>query len=132
MYSVYAIKHGHMWNIEFYQHSNGRIPFREFIDNLNEVSELPNVRNALDQLAEHGHNLRRPQVEYLQDNIYELRVKTIHGQIRCLYFFYDRTTIIVTHGFHKKSSSVPKTEKQRAMEYRSNYLSQQGNKNEPK
>lgn len=118
-----------MWEIEFYKHSNGRIPFKEFVNGLNKADDIAYIQNALKQLAEHGYKLDFPHVNFLKDDIYELRVHTRNGQFRCLYFFYDGSKIVVTHGFQKKTRKVPAGEKERAMEYRRNYLAQhQGKK----
>ena len=81
--------------------------------------------NALEQLAEHGYHLDRPHVAYLRDDIYELRVKTRNGNFRCLYFFYHRERIVVTHGFKKKTQKTPEAEIQRAVEYRRDYYQSQ-------
>jgi phage-related protein len=112
-----------MWEIEFFEKENGHCPVEEFLDGLSPKKDLPYIDNAMNQLEELGYKLRRPQAAPLQDGIYELRVKTINGKFRFLYFFYDRNKIIITHGIKKKTGSVPQPELDHALEYRSIYYS---------
>jgi phage-related protein len=111
------------WDVEFYERSNGRCPAREFFATLTDPAF---VRRALDRLAIYGHKLDRPHVAYLRDQIYELRIRTTDGQLRFLYFFFDGQTIIVTHGFRKKTSAVPPGEIETAIRHRADYLSRRG------
>jgi phage-related protein len=39
-----------------------------------------------------------------------------------LFFFFDGDKIVITHGFVKKSHSVPDAEIDRAVDYRKDYL----------
>ena len=113
-----------MWEIEKYIRDNGRCPCQDFLDQLNVASELPYVTRAINQLMEHGFNLKRPQAAYLRDDIYELRIKTINRQIRILYFFFERRKIILTNGLIKKSERTAETEIEKAINYRKNYMEQ--------
>jgi phage-related protein len=69
--------------------------------------------------------LQRPYAAPLGDGIYELRAKTINGQFRFFYFFFDGKKIIITHGLHKKTRAIPRSEIKQAKQYRSNYLESQ-------
>ena len=42
----------------------------------------------LRRLAEVGHELRRPEADYLRDGLYELRARQGHVNYRILYFFH--------------------------------------------
>jgi phage-related protein len=110
------------WQIELFELPNGRCPVKEFLETLNPKSDLPYIYNAFKQLEEHGYKLDRPLSGFLEDGIYELRVKTINGQFRFLYFFFHRDTIVVTNGLHKKSQKVPVDAIKKAKEYRAVYL----------
>jgi len=66
--------------------------------------------------------LAKPQyVSSLGDKIYELRVTFAHYEPRVLYFFNNRD-IVLTHGFLKKTRTVPREEIERAKGIRSEYL----------
>jgi phage-related protein len=115
-----------MWEIEFFITDNGRCPTKDYFEELSEKKDLPYILNALDQLSEHGYKLDRPKAAFLRDEIYELRVKTINGQFRFLYFFFDGNRIIVTHGFKKKIRKVQTKDIEKAKEYRKIYYLRKG------
>lgn len=59
----------------------------------------------INRLVECGHELRRPEAEYLRDGIYELRVRHKHVNYRLLYFFSAQQAIL-SHGI-TKDDKVP-------------------------
>jgi len=67
-------------------------------------------RVLLGRLAETGHELRRPTAEYLGDGLYELRAKDLRVNYRMLYFFHQRWTTVLTHGFTKQTGAIPERE----------------------
>jgi phage-related protein len=117
-----------MWKVEFYKNRNGRCPTEEFLDSLSIGIDIPFIHEDLDRLAQCGNTLTRPQADYVTDGIYELRTKTRSGQIRFLYFFFHRETIVVTHGFQKKERNLKLREIKKAQAYREDYLTQQNEK----
>ena len=62
-----------------------------------------------------GHELRRPEADFLRDNIHELRVALRGIQYRMLYFFSGGQAII-THGLIKQGDEVPPKEIDLAIE----------------
>ena len=56
----------------------------------------------IERLAELGHELRRPEADYLRDGIYELRWALGHVPYRLLYFFHGREAIVLAHGLTKE------------------------------
>jgi phage-related protein len=115
-----------MWEVEFFEKENGRCPVEEFLAELSPKKDLPYIYNSLKQLEEHGNLLRRPHVDYLKDDIWELRVKTINGNFRFFYFFFDKDKIIITHGIKKKTAAVNPKEIDRAKEYKAGYVERKG------
>lgn len=71
-------------------------------------------RAAVARLALLGHELRRPESDYLRDNIYELRVRLGTVNYRLLYFFHGRTVSVVAHGLTKESA-VPASDLKQAI-----------------
>lgn len=120
-----------MWDIEFYRATDGNCPTEEFLDGLSKSTDLPFVWNDLNRLEEFGNELRRPQADYLERDIYELRTETPSGQIRLLYFFFFREKIVISHGIRKKQK-VPKNEIDRAVANRNDYFDRHKRKVEPK
>src|SRR5690348_18212243 len=56
----------------------------------------------IDRLAQMGHELRRPEADYLRDGIYELRASYQGVHFRMLYFFHQQEAIVVSHGLAKE------------------------------
>ena len=62
-----------------------------------------------------GHELRRPEADFLRDGIYELRVSLRGVHYRILYFFHGTVAAVVSHGLVKEHV-VPPKEIDRALE----------------
>jgi phage-related protein len=75
---------------------------------------------ALTRLEELGHELRRPEADYLRDDIYELRVRFQSVNYRMLYFFHGRVATVVSHGVTKEKQ-VPAKEIQTAIERKARF-----------
>lgn len=116
-----------MWEVEFYESPDGDCPTKEFLESLNKKSELPYVTHAIDNLREFGNNLRRPQVDFLEDGIYELRIPVRRKQIRLLYFYYFQDSIIISHGL-RKEAKVKKADIEKAKKHKADYLSRHARK----
>jgi phage-related protein len=85
----------------------GDAPLLEWMDRLpSRVQAKCLVR--LERLRELGHELRRPEADYLRDGIYELRVAYHTQNYRMLYFFYRDRRVVVSHGLVKERSVPPK------------------------
>ncbi len=67
-------------------------------------------RSCAERLRELGHELRRPEADYLREGIYELRAKYQRVNYRILYFFAGRQAVVVTHGILKQVAAVPAKE----------------------
>ena len=109
------------WEIEFYETRSGRCLTQEFLDSL-EAKELVLTMHGMERLETYGPTLRRPHVDYLRDDIYELRVRVPGGNLRFFYFFFDGRKIVMTHAIKKKTAQVPPNEIDRAIAYREEYL----------
>lgn len=101
------------YEVEFYVDDKGRCPTDEFLDSLPE-KHLARVHAYLDLLEQGGPNLARPYADALADKIRELRPAFGRHEYRLLYFFSGRT-VVITHGFLKKSDKVPGNEIERAL-----------------
>ncbi len=103
-----------------FQEDDGSIPVRDWLDELPRKAQAKCVA-AMTRLELLGHELRRPEVDYLRDGIYELRVGLGGVNYRLLYFFHGRTAVVVSHGLVKKRV-VPPREIHRAIERRTRFL----------
>lgn len=98
-----------------YQKRTGECPTDEFLDSL-PVKVRAKLEKWIEQLEIHGPNLPRPFADSLRDKIRELRVRFGQMNYRFLYFFSGKS-IILTHGFMKKTSQVPDEEIEKAIFY---------------
>ncbi len=95
--------------VVIYCETDGTAPFLNWFDRLSEkVQDKIVVR--LERLGELGHELRRPEADYLRDDIHELRVKAQSVNYRVLYFFHGRQMVVLSHGFSKQQAKVPAKE----------------------
>ena len=92
-----------------YRESDGNVPLLDWFDEL-VPKALAKCRVRLERLAELGHELRRPEADFLRDGIYELRVKHAGMNYRMLFFFHGREAVVVSHGFSKQEARVPPRE----------------------
>jgi phage-related protein len=104
--------------VVIFQEDDGSVPFLEWLDELpDKVRTKVIVR--VERLAECGHELRRPESDFLRDGIHELRIGYAHANYRLLYFF-DEGEAVVSHGITKEKE-VPKREIERAIKRRQQY-----------
>ena len=69
----------------------------------------------LQRLADLGHELRRPEADYLRDGVFELRLRLQGINYRMLYFFAGQIAAVVSHGL-TKGRIVPIQDIERAIE----------------
>src|SRR5271170_5758491 len=93
------------YRLEFYRSARGGCPAREFLEALEERPRMK-VAAWLGLLQEKGPALQRPYADVLEGPIRELRVSFGRLEIRLLYFIHSKS-IVVTHGFLKKTQQVP-------------------------
>ncbi len=89
-----------MPKIIFYKEEDGTIPLLEWFYGLPEKA-LDKCTAKIERLEEQGHNLRRPDADYLQEGIYELRIRFQSVNDRILYFFFERTAVVLSPGLTK-------------------------------
>jgi phage-related protein len=100
----------------FFREADGTAPAVEWLIQLRKENAraFAKCRVRLARLAEMGHELRRPEADYLRDDIYELRSRLGTVNYRVLYFFYGRNFAIVSQGFTKEAE-VPNREIEQAI-----------------
>ncbi len=76
----------------------------------------------LARLEELGHELRRPEADFLRDGIFELRAAYQGVQYRMLYFFSGKAFVVISHGLVKEQT-VPPKEIDRAVERKKKFES---------
>ena len=79
----------------------------EFIESLEE-STIAKALHTIDLLEEFGSQLGMPHSKKVVQRLFELRVRG-EQEIRILYVFH-KSSIVLLHGFMKKSQKIPKKE----------------------
>ncbi len=88
-------------HVVFYQEEDGTVPVLEWLDALPPKAQ-DKCRVKIERLHELGHELRRPEADYLRDGIYELRVGLQGMNYRILYFFHGKLAAVLAHGLVKE------------------------------
>ena len=107
------------WSIRFYVDADGRAPVLEFLDAL-PVPEQAAAKRVLQLLLEFGLLLPSAYAKALTTHrkLWELRV----GPNRLLYFAVTGRTMVILHGFRKKSMKTPAHEIETAERRMADYL----------
>lgn len=91
--------------VVLYAEDDGTCPLLDWLDGLPQKAQDKCIVR-IERLGEMGHKLRRPEADFLRDDIYELRVALQGIQYRMLYFFSENQAVI-SHGLIKKEKEVP-------------------------
>jgi phage-related protein len=105
--------------VVLYRDEDGSCPFVEWFDELSAKFQ-DKCYLLLERLRELGHELRRPEADFLRDGIYELRVSLRGVHYRILYFFHGTVAAVVSHGVVKEQV-VPPKEIDRAIEHKNRF-----------
>ncbi|MHC4177493.1 MAG: type II toxin-antitoxin system RelE/ParE family toxin [Planctomycetota bacterium] len=73
--------------VVFFAEDDGSAPLLTWLDQ-QETKVQDKCLVKVERLAELGHELRRPEADFLRDGIYELRVRYRRVNYRMLYFFH--------------------------------------------
>lgn len=87
-------------NVVIFQDEEGHAPFLDWFDHLPAKAQ-DKCRVWLERLAQLGHELRRPEADFLRDQIYELRIGLQGINYRILYFFHGNVAAVLSHGIVK-------------------------------
>jgi phage-related protein len=99
--------------VVLYREDDGRVPVLDWLDAL-PARAVVKCRVKIERLKELGHELRRPEGDYLRDGIYELRARLGSVNYRVLYFFHQNVAAVVSHGLVKERE-VPRREIDRVL-----------------
>jgi hypothetical protein len=80
---------------------DGKCPFLEWVESLF-AKEQDKVIARVQRLKDCGFDLRRPEADYLDCGIYELRIKAGTRNLRILYGFAGKNIAVLSHGCCKE------------------------------
>ena len=95
--------------VVFFQEADGSAPVRDWLRHLRDRDQRAHARcmARVERLAELGHELRRPEADYVCDGIYELRARRGRVNYRILYFFLGRGMAVLAHALTKEDAIDP-------------------------
>jgi phage-related protein len=108
------------YEIEYYVAASGACPVKELLDSMPYKHEAKTLK-FFALLEEKGPDLPRPYADALRGKIRELVVDIQHHGYRFLHFYAGRT-IVMTHGFLKKTQKTPPGEIERAEKAMTDWL----------
>lgn len=108
-----------MIRVVFYKEDDGSVPVQDFIAKCVDRAKVKIIAR-INRLRQLGHQLRRPEAEYLGDGIYELRTRLGHVNYRILYFFHGNFAAVLSSGFTKEDR-VPTAELERAKQRKAKF-----------
>jgi phage-related protein len=91
----------------YFQEDEHRVPLICWLDQLPAKAQQK-CQARLERLEAMGNDLRRPEADYLRDDIYELRASCQGIHYRMLYFFHGRAAVVVSHGIVKERRVPPR------------------------
>ncbi len=100
----------------FYQDDDGQVPVLEWLRALHQRERRAYAKciARIQRLAAMGHELRRPEADYLRDDIHELRARHGRVQYRVLYCFHGKNVAVLVHALTKEGQ-VPTADIERAI-----------------
>lgn len=115
-----------VYNIEFYEDSNGNSELWDFLESLRvKAATSKDARIQYKQLSlyiqlleDNGTRLNENITKHLADDIWELRP----GSNRVLFFYFKDSTFVLLHHFRKRTQKTPQREIERAKKERDDYL----------
>jgi phage-related protein len=90
--------------VVFYQEASDDVPALDWLGRLQRTDRRGYAKCVarLQRLAELGHELRRPEADFLRDGIHELRARRGRLQYRILYFFHGKEVAVLVGGLSKE------------------------------
>ncbi|NUM54351.1 MAG: type II toxin-antitoxin system RelE/ParE family toxin [Candidatus Hydrogenedentes bacterium] len=87
--------------VVFFRESDGTAPVLDWLRGLNDKARDKCVVR-IERLRDLGHELRRPEADYLRDGIYELRSHYQTINYRIMYFFHGKDAVVLAHALTKE------------------------------
>jgi phage-related protein len=89
--------------VVIYREKDGTVPFTAWFEELPSQAQ-DKVLVRMERLRDLGHELRRPEADFLRDGIHELRATARGVHYRVLYFFHGQIAIVLAHGLAKEKA----------------------------
>jgi phage-related protein len=105
--------------IFFYEEAPGDVPVLDWLSNLRNTDTAAYAKCVarIQRLAALGHELRRPEADFLRSGIYELRARRGRVHLRILYFYHGKDVAFLAHAL-TKTAEVRNADIERAVRRR--------------
>lgn len=87
--------------VYFFRNLDNSVPILDWLNKI-PVKVQAKCIERIDRLGDLGHELRRPEADFLRDGISELRASYQGVHYRMLYFFAGKAVVVVSHGVTKE------------------------------
>ena len=95
-------------DVVFFRTNSEREPVREWLKSLSKSDKKVIGEDV--KTVQFGWPLGMPLVDHLGQGLWEIRSKLRGGRIARVIFFMDDNTMVLVHGFIKKTQKTPKPE----------------------
>lgn len=108
--------------VTFYRTTDGKCPILDFLDSLSgkAAQKVTWMLSILEDMEVVPSSYFKKLVN--TDEIWECRIQHGSNAYRIFCFFADKSIVVLTHGFMKKSQKAPRREIERAEAYRKDYI----------
>ncbi len=107
-------------HLVLYREEDGEVPIALWLNTIPRKASKKCILR-IERLKQLGHELRRPEADYIRDGIYELRIAIQGIQYRILYFFHEQKAVVLSHGIIKEQK-IPMKEIEYAIQNKIKYL----------
>jgi phage-related protein len=97
------------WDVDFFKNDNGTLPARSWMVDLPQEVRAKIIARV-QVLREYGPALDFPYSSQIEGKLRELRLRIGKTRYRVLYFFDEKRTCLLLHGFMKNTEAVPAAE----------------------
>jgi phage-related protein len=108
----------------YYEDLKGRKYVKEFVKQFDEKTR-GKILARIQYLEEHWQEIRRPYVDKIGIDLYELRAEFAWNNVRVLYAYMFKDYIVLLHGFVKKTDDIPENDigkaKMRMLDFQARY-----------
>ena len=111
--------------VVFYKDVDDTVPVLAWLQELRrrQPRVFAKCQVRIKRLSEIGHELRRPEADYLRDGIHELRIRIGTVNYRILYFFHAQKIAVLAHALTQEAA-VPVRDIDQAVERMRNFLAE--------
>ena len=114
VYTYFGWERGRVDKIAiYYEDLKGKQYAKNFIDSFDEKTRAK-ILARIEYLEKHWHEVRRPLVDKIDRDLYEIRVEFAWNNVRVLYAYMFKDYIVLLHGLVKKTEKIPVNDKEKA------------------